>query len=60
MKSYNDTKIRKAISDLKENGYAKISNYLEDTNHETRKNREAIRSLEEKLEKVLIEFGLKE
>ena len=39
---------------------ALLTNYLEDTNHETRKNREAIRSLEEKLEKVLIEFGLKE
>ena len=39
---------------------ALLTNYLESMHHETRKNREAIRSLDKKLEKVFIEFGLKE
>ena len=39
---------------------AVLTNYLESMNHEVRENRDAIRSLDQKLEKVLIEFGLKE
>ena len=37
-----------------------FSNYLESMHYETRENGEAIRSLDQKLEKVFIEFGLKE
>ena len=39
---------------------AVLTNYLESMHHEARENREAIRSLDQKLEKVFIEFGLKE
>ena len=39
---------------------AVLSNYLESIHYDTRENREAIRSLDQKLEKVFIEFGLKE
>ena len=37
-----------------------LSRYLESISYEARENREAIRSLDKKLEKVFIEFGLKE
>ena len=39
---------------------ADLTRYLESMRHEVRENRGAIRSLDEKLEKVFIEFGLKE
>ena len=37
-----------------------LSSYLDSIHREARENREAIRSLDKKLEKVFIEFGLKE
>ena len=39
---------------------ADLTHYLESMRHEVSENRDAIRSLDEKLEKVFIEFGLKE
>ena len=37
-----------------------LSNYLESMHYDARENRETIRSLDQKLENVFIEFGLKE
>ena len=39
---------------------AVLTNYLESMRHEVRENRDTIRSFDKKLEKVFIEFGLKE
>ena len=39
---------------------AVLTNYLESMRHEVRENRDTIRSFDKKLERVFIEFGLKE